>query len=297
MTENVDPLTSLAERLGDKPALIDDRGGGAVLRWSFAELEANANRLARVFADSGVAAGDRVLWCGHNSLWAVACGHAARKIGAVAVPLNYRLTADEAAYVADDSDACVGFIDAEMVALFEQIRGRVPKMRRILVYDGGPGHGMDALDPRLAAADPSPPASAGADATAGTMIYTSGTTGKPKGAVRSGIGDPEQLLRMIALIGYREDDVYITTGPLYHSGPSGFLAIATNLGNTAVIQRSFDPEDWLRLVQTYRVTTTFSAPTPVRRICHLPAEVLARYDRSSMRIMIANAAPDRKSVV
>jgi fatty-acyl-CoA synthase/long-chain acyl-CoA synthetase len=99
------------------------------------------------------------------------------------------------------------------------------------------------------------------------------------------------VARLLGLIGYREDDVYITTGPLYHSGPSGFLAISTNLGNTSVIQRSFDPEDWLRLVDTYRVTSTFSAPTPVRRICQLPEDVLGRYDRSSMRIMIANAAP------
>jgi fatty-acyl-CoA synthase/long-chain acyl-CoA synthetase len=123
------------------------------------------------------------------------------------------------------------------------------------------------------------------------MIYTSGTTGKPKGAVRTGIGDPEQLARLLGLIGYQDTDVYITTGPLYHSGPSGFLAISTNLGNTSIIQRSFDPEDWLRLVDKYRVTSTFSAPTPVRRICQLPQDVLARYDRSSMRIMIANAAP------
>jgi acyl-coenzyme A synthetase/AMP-(fatty) acid ligase len=58
-----------------------------------------------------------------------------------------------------------------------------------------------------------------------------------------------------------------------------------------VIQRRFDPEDWLRLVQKYRVTTTFSAPTPMRMVCNLPNAVKARYDRSSMTRMIANAAP------
>ncbi len=51
-------------------------------------------------------------------------------------------------------------------------------------------------------------------------------------------------------IGYVPDDVYITTGPLYHSGPGGFFAIAHGLGNTVVLQRKFDAEDWLRLVQT-----------------------------------------------
>jgi acyl-CoA synthetase (AMP-forming)/AMP-acid ligase II len=85
--------------------------------------------------------------------------------------------------------------------------------------------------------------------------------------------------------------VYITTGPLYHSGPLGFMTLAYGLGQTVVVQRKFDPEDWLRLVETYRCSSTFSAPTPIRTVCNLPADVLDRYDRSSMRIMIANAAP------
>ena len=63
------------------------------------------------------------------------------------------------------------------------------------------------------------------------------------------------------------------------------------MGQSVVLQRKFDPEDWLRLVETYAVTTTFAAPTPIRMVCNLPAEVKARYDRSSMRVMIANAAP------
>ncbi len=123
-----------------------------------------------------------------------------------------------------------------------------------------------------------------------TMIYTSGTTGKPKGALRRGV-DPALVGALIAHIGYQPDDVYLTTGPLYHSGPSGFASIAQALGNTVVVQRKYEPEDWLRLVDTHRVSTTFSAPTPIRMVCALPEEVKGRYDRSSMRRMIANAAP------
>ena len=58
-----------------------------------------------------------------------------------------------------------------------------------------------------------------------------------------------------------------------------------------LVQRKFDAEDWPRLVDKYKVTSTFSAPTPIRLICNVPAEVKAKYDRSSMRVMIANAAP------
>jgi fatty-acyl-CoA synthase/long-chain acyl-CoA synthetase len=96
---------------------------------------------------------------------------------------------------------------------------------------------------------------------------------------------------LLGLIGCVPDDVYVTTGPLYHSGPGGFMAIAQALGQTVILQRKFDPEDWLRLVDTYGVTATFSAPTPIRMICSLPDDVKARYDRSSMKRMLANAAP------
>jgi fatty-acyl-CoA synthase/long-chain acyl-CoA synthetase len=67
--------------------------------------------------------------------------------------------------------------------------------------------------------------------------------------------------------------------------------VAQAIGNTVVVQHKFDPEDWLRLVEKYQVTTTFTAPTPIRMICSLPASVKDRYDRSSMKRLIANAAP------
>ena len=107
-----DFLTLLAQSQGDRPAVIDDRPDGTLICWTFAELEANANRLGRVFRDRGTKPRDRIIWCGPNSPWVGAAGMAARKIGAVAVPLNYRLTAEEAAYVVDNSDAVLVFTDA-----------------------------------------------------------------------------------------------------------------------------------------------------------------------------------------
>ena len=286
----MDILTTLSEQFGDKLALIEDREGEEVESWSFADLEANANRLAQVFRDLGVEPGQRILWCGKNSMMVVACGHAARKVGAVSVPLNYRLTPIEAAFVVDDCDARIAVIDAEFVSLFEAIREQIPRVEHVLVFAGSPGDGMISVEELMREA-PDARLDLMEESSSGSMIYTSGTTGKPKGAVRRSPGDPDQVTAMLDHIGYRPDDVYMTTGPLYHSGPGGFLGLATLLGNTAVLQRDFDEIDWLRLVEKYRVTSTFSAPTPIRRICQLSDEVLDRFDRSSMRIMIANAAP------
>jgi fatty-acyl-CoA synthase/long-chain acyl-CoA synthetase len=284
-----DILTRLAQSQGGKTAVIDDRPQGGVRALTFAQLEAEANRLANALGSRGVGPGSQLVWWGRNSIGVVCAMHAARKLGATAVPMNYRLTGEEAAFVVDDCDAETVYVDAEFAEAAARIRPRTPKVRQVLVFDGPAPPGTEPLGPLLAAASPEAPGAP--DEPAATIIYTSGTTGKPKGALRRGLGDPEQVRRMVERIGYRPDDVYLTTGPLYHSGPGGFLMLAHNLGNTAVIQRRFDPEDWLGLVERYRVTTTFSAPTPIRMVCNLPRERKARSDRGSMRRMIANAAP------
>ena len=288
----IDFLTSYAASQPDKVAVVDDRADGRVRTLDYGGLEARANQVARVLRQHGVAPGTKVVWCGQNSIGVVELINAARKLGATAVPLNYRLSDDEAAYVTDHCDAAVVYVDAAYADLFVRIRSQVSQVREVLVFDGAAPDGMVAVDDLIAAEQGDaiePPDASELDGA--TMIYTSGTTGKPKGAFRRGRRDPAQAAAMMELIGYRQDDIYLTTGPLYHSGPGGFMASAMAMGQSVVLQHKFDPEDWLRLLETYRCTTTFSAPTPIRMICNLPDEVLARYDRSSLRIMIANAAP------
>lgn len=290
-----DLLTAHAAAQPDKVAVIDDRRGEEIRTLTYGELEARSNQLAHVLRDHGVGPGVKVVWCGQNSHGVVEIVQAARKVGATAVPLNYRLSDEEAAYVTDHSDAEVVYVDAEYADLFVRVRDQVPKVRTFLVHDGAvpTGDGTDGFvscDEAMAAAPTEPPAAPEA-VEAATMIYTSGTTGKPKGAFRRGAGDPAQVAGLLQVIGYRPDDSYLTCGPLYHSGPMAFLSIGISMGQTVVLQRKFEPEDWLRLLDTYRCTSTFSAPTPIRMITNLPDEVKARYDRSSMRIMIANAAP------
>jgi fatty-acyl-CoA synthase/long-chain acyl-CoA synthetase len=283
----MDLLAMYAASQPDKTAVIDDRPGRQVVSWSFAELEARANQLAHHLIGLGVDPATKVVWCGQNSAAVLSGSHAIRKVGAVGVPLNYRLSADEAAYVIDNCDAKVVYVDAEYAPLVTRLGDRIPKVTDVLVFDGD-GQLERQVEQLSTTA---PVVSDDAEASARSMIYTSGTTGKPKGAVRRAAVDPSVMAGLIGLIGYVPDDVYLTTGPLYHSGPGGFAAIAHALGNTVVVQHKFDPEDWLRLLQKYRVSTTFTAPTPIRMICSLPAAVKDAYDRSSMKRLIANAAP------
>ena len=287
-----DILTVYAASQPDKPAVIDDRPDGSVVSWSYADLEAEANRLGNVLASLGAGPGKKVVWCGPNSPQVAAVNNATRKIGAVAVPLNYRLTLEEARYIIAHSDAVVAYVDAEYAHLFAVPDGQSASqgsLQHVLVYGGPAPDGMLGEDV-VASASAEPPEEVEQGMGGATMIYTSGTTGKPKGAVRY-TRDEASIIALIMFIGYQADDIYITSGPLYHSGPGAFMAIGHALGQTAILQRKFDPEDWLRLVDKYKVTSTFSAPALIRMICALPDEIKAKYDRSSMKRMIANAAP------
>jgi acyl-CoA synthetase (AMP-forming)/AMP-acid ligase II len=284
-----DILTIYAASQPDKPAVIDDRGDQGVVSWTYAGLEAEANRLASALVALGAGPGQKVIWCGPNSPQVVAAMNAARKVGAVAVPLNYRLTPAEARYIVENSDATIAYVDAEYVQLLAAPDSRIGALAHVIVFGGAPPPGMLG-DDFVASAAAELPAVAGQPGGGATMIYTSGTTGKPKGAVRAS-RDEASAVALIGLIGYTPEDIYLTSGPLYHSGPMAFMAAAQALGQTVIVQRRFDAQDWLRLVDKYRVSSTFSAPAPIRLVCGLPASVKDSYDRSSMRRMLANAAP------
>jgi acyl-CoA synthetase (AMP-forming)/AMP-acid ligase II len=291
-----DYLAGHAITFASKTAVVDDRPGEAPVIWTYAQLNEQANRLAHVLQSLGVGHGTKVVCAGQNSAGWIRQFHAARKVGATHVPLNYRLSDEESAYVIDNCDATVVSVDAPYAAMIERIRADIPKVEHVVVFDAD-RHGLRVPtgmldgDVLIATASTDEPIVPEAPEVAATMIYTSGTTGKPKGAVRRNAANPEQTGALLALMKWNPDLVYLTTGPLYHSGPGGFMGIAAALGNTVVVQYKFDAQDWLRLTDTYGVSTTFAAPTPIRMICALSTEIKSRYNRSTMKLMVANAAP------
>ncbi len=291
----MDLLTQHAETNGAHAAVIvDAAGGGHPSATSFAELEAEANRLARALLTLGARRGDRVAWCGPNSLAVITTFHATRKVGVTSVPVSYRFNAAEMQYVIDNSDATVVLVDAEQAPLVASVRDQLPKVRAVLVFGGDAPEGCVRWDDVVASQEPTPPDvpdDPAAGAAGATMIYTSGTTGKPKGAMRTG-SDAAAIGALLTELHLLDGPaVHLTTGPLYHSGPLSFALFAHAVGGTIIVLRKFDPTAWLRLVKEHRVTDTFTAPTQLKRIVTLPPGELARADLSSMRTLIANAAP------
>src|SRR5258707_15828196 len=100
-----DLLTVYASTQPDKPAVIDDQGSAGIVSWTYAQLEAEANRLANALMSVGVGPGQKVIWGGPNSPQVVAVTNATRQIGAVAGAFNYRLTPKEAQYLVVHSAA------------------------------------------------------------------------------------------------------------------------------------------------------------------------------------------------
>jgi acyl-CoA synthetase (AMP-forming)/AMP-acid ligase II len=275
-----------------RPAvLVDATGGAHPSATTFGELNLLINRAAHGFAALGARPQERMVWCGPNSLEVLVTIHAARKAALVAVPLSYRFNAEEMAYVIDNSDAALVVIDAEQAPLLVQVSHRLTKVRAVVVFGGAAPPGFRAWDDVLAGQPESEPTVPAADAAGGSMIYTSGTTGKPKGALRT-TTDPATVYALLDELALRpNDEVHLTTGPLYHSGPLAWASLNHTLGCPVVVMRKFDPSAWLRLVKEHRVTNTFSAPTQLKRIVSLPPGELAAADVSSMRSLVANAAP------
>jgi acyl-CoA synthetase (AMP-forming)/AMP-acid ligase II len=288
-----DVLALHADARGDAVAVIVDASGGArASTTTFRELNAMVNRLAHGLLASGARSGERLVWCGPNSLEVLVAIHAARKLGLVAVPLSYRFSAEEMAYVIDNSDATIVVADAELAPAIESVRSHTKGVRQFVSFGGPAPSGWDDWEADVLAgrSDTEPPLVDASEAGA-AMIYTSGTTGKPKGALRTSTDRTLVFALLAELNLLHENAVHLTTGPLYHSGPLAFASLSHTLGAPIVVLRKFDAVAWLRLVREHRVTNTFSAPTQLKRIVSLPPADLAGADMTSMICLIANAAP------
>jgi acyl-CoA synthetase (AMP-forming)/AMP-acid ligase II len=287
----MDVLAAHAARHPDKPALIE---GERV--WSWAEFIARRNRLAHGLVGLGLPPGGHVIVYAENSLEHYLAGTAARPAGLIPAPMNHRLVAEEVVYILDHSDAVAVLVSDRFLPIVETVRSRARKVQRWILLGTERRPWAAHLHDLLAAGRPDLGEPVGGAGFGASIIYTGGTTGRPKGALRRGM-NPQDLMDTLGAMDLLDPaHVHLVAGPMYHSAPGG-LALYTHLvGGSVVIMPKFDPEEALAQIERHRCSSTFMAPTLLKRIVDLPAEVRARYDVTSMRTIIMAAAPCPMSV-
>jgi long-chain acyl-CoA synthetase len=263
-------------------------------RLSYRELERRVNRVAHALAARGVGAGGRVALLLPNGPEFLAVTHAAAKLGALAVPINYRWRRAEIAYVLEDATPDVFVLDAAFVAEGAAARAAAgrPALERCLVVGGTAG--LPAFEDTVAAAPETPPETGIPPGGFNVLVYTSGTTGRPKGVMHPTF-DPrvgfESQKRIVEMWGFTPDDVHLVAGPMYHTMPNAYASQHLFVGATVVVMPRFDAEECLRLIAAERVTTSSMVPAHFIRLLALPADVRERYDLSSVRKIMHAAAP------
>ena len=268
---------------------------GTVL--SFGELEARANRLAHYFRAAGLVEGDVVAILMENNEHFHAVMWAARRSGLYYVPINTHLTAAEAAYIVDNSNAkaIIGSqaLRATCAGLADHLSA---DQQRLLLIAGSHPEGALAgwqAYPQCVADQPDTPID---DEIEGDLLqYSSGTTGRPKGIKRPLPHLPPSevpgMMAMLISVWMPQGSVYLSPAPLYHTAPSVWSMQVQAAGLTTVVLEKFDAESALDAIQRYRVTHGQFVPAHFTRMLKLPAAIRDSYDVSSLVRVMHAAAP------
>ncbi len=275
----------------DQPAFIMATSGEAV---TFGEYEARCNQAAHFLRAAGLKRGDHISVFMENGLRLLEIEGAAERAGLYYTLINIYLAPDEVAYIVTNSRSRLLFSSAARRDVAEAAAEQCPQLERMLITGpGDPPAGWESYEAAVAGfpRDPIPDESLGA-----AMLYSSGTTGLPKGILRdlpaAAPSDPLPVMDFVsAMFGFRPGMTYLNPAPLYHSAPQASVSASLRLGATTVVMEHFDAEQWLALVERYRVTNCQMVPVYFSRLLRLPEDLRARYDTSSLECIVHAAAP------
>lgn len=244
-----------------REAYVDSHGS---TRLTFAELNGRCNRLANALLEAGIEPGERVGLLLMNSAEFMEAYFALAKVGAVVVPLNWRLVPDELAFILKDSGARRLIFDSDFVetAAALHARGSDTDLEHWLQVtgDGETGYFAESYQAFRDAAADTEPEPRGADDDMLYIMYTSGTTGLPKGVVHTHDSAIWAVLTIAASVDYRDGDRYLAALPMFHVGALTPLAVNVYKGATSVVMRSFDPGLAWDLIERERISTGLMVP-------------------------------------
>jgi fatty-acyl-CoA synthase len=280
-------FTERALRAGDRPALSYEGR-----TWSYAQLLDEVDRLAARLEADGIQPGMRVAYLGFNHPMFLVAMFATAKAGGIFVPLNFRLTGPELAYIVNDAGAHTLLVGAEHATVIDGVREELC-CRRFYCAEG------EVADtsrwPRLseAVADAGrlqrPPAAPSNDDVA-VIMYTSGTTGRPKGAMLTHGNFWWNHVGEMYTVDVCSDDTLLVFAPIFHIGGLNVLLMTTLLkGGHVVLHRSFDPARAIADIAAYRIRTLFAVPAMLLFISQQPGFDIAPME--SVRLIMCGGAP------
>ncbi len=261
----------LARQARQRPETIALSFGDSDL--TYRQLDERVNRLARALQARGVSKGDRVAVLMHNRLEVVESYLAVLRLGAIVVPVNFRLVAAEVEYILSDSGAEVLVVDEPMTSLAAQLAPRL--VRTVLVTGGDASRVSDtALDyESVLYPDDSSLDIVVDDHDPAFIMYTSGTTGRPKGAVLSHLNLAMNTVNsMIEHQVRTEGEVWYSGLPLFHIGGLNGILIYLMAGGRSIIAPSgnFDPVSTIETLEQEEVTSCYFVPTQWKELCAVP---------------------------
>lgn len=261
---------------------------------SFAQFADRIRRQAGLLKAAGVCVGDRVAYLGVNHPALLETMFAAQTLGAIFVPLNFRLTAEELTFIINDAGVHTIAVDDMLRPVLEPARGDL--CCKHYFSSESAADGWRHLDTERDAAEPVIDAVTVDAHDLAIIMYTSGTTGLPKGAMLThGNIMWNNINAMLAFGGVR-DDVVLTAAPLFHIGGLNVMTINSfHVGSTLVLERNFEPVQILADIERYGVTHMFGAPAMFLFMSQ--QETFAGTDLSKVKNFICGAAPVPETLI
>ena len=258
-------------------------------RTTFEGLQSRVNRLANGLAALGVGPGDRVAVAQVNTDAVVEIYFAASRADAVFVPLNFRARADEMAFMIQDSAPKILLAGSRYMDMIDSVSDGLDSVERYIALDDDPREGWTAYSDLIANSPDEDMWPQSDEDDLAVILFTSGTTSFPKGVMLSHNSFSSYVLSQITPADPDSAERNILTVPLYHIAGMQAMISAVYGGRTLIIQRQFDADQWMTLVETERVDRAMMVPTMLKML--MDHETFRDRDMSSLRVITYGAAP------
>ena len=287
-------LTNRARRDSNLEAIYEHASGR---RFSYTELNGRSNQVAHALRSIDVAHGDRVGLLLMNGTEFIETFFAVAKIGAVNVPLNWRLVADELEFILDDAGVTVLLFSQEFSEVVAELRSRGDKTQisSWIQVDAEPIDGAVSYEDWMSSASSDEPQLEGGDDDLAFIMYTSGTTGLPKGVMHSHDTVLWANITNATTADMQHYDRFLNALPLFHVGALTPVVTSVFVGGSITLMKAFDPAASWDLIRDEKINTTLMVPVMLQfMLLTYDAE---NHDTSTLRNVISGAAPVPVSLI